>query len=76
VALGCALVSQSIIRSVGEDVAVVVIGGTTGIGHSLSLGLADAGADVVATSRRLEEVEKTAAEIEAKGRRTLRLVAM
>ncbi len=53
----------------------VVIGGTTGIGHALSLGLADAGADVVATSRRLEEVEKTAAEIEARGQRTLRLVS-
>ena len=53
----------------------VVIGGTTGIGHSLSLGLADAGADVIASSRRSEEVEKTAAEIEAKGRRTLRLTS-
>ncbi len=53
----------------------VVIGGTTGIGHALSLGMADAGADVVASSRRAEEVEKTAAELEAKGRRTLRLPA-
>jgi len=53
----------------------VVIGGTTGIGHALSLGLADAGADVVASSRRGEEVEKIAAEIEAKGRRTLRLTS-
>jgi len=53
----------------------VVIGGTTGIGHALSLGLAGAGADVVATSRRLEEVEKTAAEIEGVGRRTMRLVS-
>jgi NAD(P)-dependent dehydrogenase (short-subunit alcohol dehydrogenase family) len=51
----------------------VVIGGTTGIGHALSLGLADAGADVIASSRREEEVEKTAAEIEAKGRKTLRV---
>src|ERR1700760_2216802 len=50
----------------------VVVGGTTGIGHALSLGLADAGADVVASSRRPEQVEKTAAEIEAKGRKTLR----
>ena len=53
----------------------VVIGGTTGIGHSLSLGLADAGADVIASSRRAEEVEKTAEEIEQKGRRTLRLTS-
>jgi NAD(P)-dependent dehydrogenase (short-subunit alcohol dehydrogenase family) len=50
----------------------VVIGGTTGIGHALSLGLADAGADVVASARRTEQVEQTAAEIEAKGRKTLR----
>ena len=50
----------------------VVVGGTTGIGHALSLGLADAGADVVASSRRPEQVEKTAVQIEAKGRKTLR----
>jgi NAD(P)-dependent dehydrogenase (short-subunit alcohol dehydrogenase family) len=50
----------------------VVIGGTTGIGHALSLGLADAGAHVVASSRRQEQVESTAKEIEARGRRTLR----
>ena len=51
----------------------VVIGGTTGIGHSLSLGLADAGADVIASSRRTEEVDRTADEVEGKGRRTLRI---
>jgi NAD(P)-dependent dehydrogenase (short-subunit alcohol dehydrogenase family) len=50
----------------------VVIGGTTGIGHALSLGLADAGADVVASSRRAEQVKQTASQIEAKGRKTLR----
>src|SRR6202789_3905034 len=50
----------------------VVVGGTTGIGHALSLGLADAGADVVASSRRPEQVDQTAAQIEAKGRKTLR----
>jgi NAD(P)-dependent dehydrogenase (short-subunit alcohol dehydrogenase family) len=50
----------------------VVIGGTTGIGHALSLGLAEAGADVVASSRRAEQVASTAAEIEARGRKTLR----
>ncbi len=53
----------------------VVIGGTTGIGHALSLGLADAGADVIASSRRLDEVNKTADEIEAKGRQSLRLTS-
>jgi NAD(P)-dependent dehydrogenase (short-subunit alcohol dehydrogenase family) len=55
----------------GGRVAVVT-GGTTGLGHAIAIGLADAGADVVPTSRRLEQVEKTAAEIEALGRRSLR----
>ena len=34
----------------------VVIGGTSGIGHALALGLAEAGADVVPTSRRSDLV--------------------
>jgi NAD(P)-dependent dehydrogenase (short-subunit alcohol dehydrogenase family) len=53
----------------------VVTGGTTGLGHAIALGLAEAGADVVASSRRLEQVEKIAAEIEAVGQRTLRLLS-
>jgi NAD(P)-dependent dehydrogenase (short-subunit alcohol dehydrogenase family) len=53
----------------------VVIGGTSGIGRAIALGMADAGANVVSSSRRAEEVEKTAAEIEAKGRETLRLTS-
>jgi NAD(P)-dependent dehydrogenase (short-subunit alcohol dehydrogenase family) len=51
----------------------VVIGGTSGIGRTLSLGLADAGADVIASGRRLELVDETAAEIERHGRQALRL---
>jgi NAD(P)-dependent dehydrogenase (short-subunit alcohol dehydrogenase family) len=51
---------------------VVVIGGTSGIGRALALGLADAGADVVASSRRTKEVDETATAIEAKSRKTLR----
>ena len=47
----------------------VVVGGTSGIGRALALGLADAGADVVATGRRAALVEEVAAEIEARGRR-------
>jgi NAD(P)-dependent dehydrogenase (short-subunit alcohol dehydrogenase family) len=39
------------------------------------LGLAGAGADVVASSRRLEQVEKTAQEIEGLGRRTMRVTS-
>jgi NAD(P)-dependent dehydrogenase (short-subunit alcohol dehydrogenase family) len=51
----------------------VVIGGTSGIGRTLSLGLADAGSDVIASGRRLELVDETAAEIERHGRQALRL---
>jgi len=50
----------------------VVVGGTTGIGRALALGLADAGADVVATGRRAAAVDEAAAAIESRGRRTLR----
>lgn len=53
----------------------VVVGGTSGIGRALALGLADAGADVVASSRRAEVVDKVAKEIEGKGRRTLRAIS-
>ena len=49
----------------------VVVGGTSGIGRAIALGLADAGADVVATGRRREWVERAAAEIGARGRRSL-----
>ncbi len=50
----------------------VVIGGTSGIGRAIAHGLAEAGADVVCTSRRPDQVEAAAAEIEALGRRTIR----
>jgi len=53
----------------------VVTGGTTGLGHAIALGLTEAGADVVATSRRAEQVEKAAAEIEALGHRSLRVTS-
>jgi len=53
----------------------VVIGGTSGIGRALSLGLADAGADVVPCARTRDAVDATAEEVEARGRRSLRLTA-
>jgi len=58
-----------------EGRVAVVTGGTSGIGRALSLGLADAGADVIASARRKEQVDKTASEIEARGRKTLRLAS-
>jgi NAD(P)-dependent dehydrogenase (short-subunit alcohol dehydrogenase family) len=59
-------------RDLNGRVAVVV-GGTSGIGRALSLGLAEAGADVVSSGRRVELVGAVASEIEARGRRTLRV---
>jgi len=53
----------------------VVIGGTSGIGRAIAHGLAEAGADVVATSRRADQVEAAAKEIEDRGRRSLRLTS-
>ena len=51
----------------------VVIGGTSGIGRIMARALAEAGADVVPTSRRDEMVDETAREIETIGRRSLRV---
>lgn len=53
----------------------VVIGGTSGIGRAIAHGMAEAGADVVPTSRRMDQVEAAATEIEARGRRTLRITS-
>jgi NAD(P)-dependent dehydrogenase (short-subunit alcohol dehydrogenase family) len=44
----------------GLDLAgkvAVVIGGSSGIGHALAIGLAEAGADVVPSARRLDLVK-------------------
>src|SRR5690348_9583438 len=49
----------------------VVIGGTSGIGRALALGLAQAGADVIPSARRGPEVASAASEIERLGRRSL-----
>jgi len=53
----------------------IVVGGTSGIGRSLALGLADAGANVVSVGRREALVNEMAGEIEQRGRQTLRMVA-
>lgn len=58
-----------------EGKTAVVTGGTSGIGLTLSLGLADAGADVIATARRQQQVDEAADAIEAHGRQTLRLTS-
>ena len=49
----------------------VVIGGTSGIGLTLALGLAEAGANVAATGRRADLVKAGAEKIRALGRKSL-----
>ena len=56
-----------------EGKVAVVVGGSSGIGKTIALGLAQAGADVVASARRIELVKALADEIEALGRRSLRV---
>ena len=51
----------------------VVVGGTSGIGLALARGLADAGADVAPLSRRQEQVDAAAGEVEQRGRRAARI---
>jgi len=51
----------------------VVIGGTSGLGLAIARGLAQAGARVVPTGRREEQVRAAAAEVVALGRRSLTL---
>jgi NAD(P)-dependent dehydrogenase (short-subunit alcohol dehydrogenase family) len=50
----------------------VVMGGTSGIGRAIALGLAETGADVVSTGRRAALVNEIGDEIEKLGRKTLR----
>lgn len=57
-----------------ERKVAVVIGGTSGIGRALSIGVARAGASVVASARRKEQVEETAEELDSiSGDRALRI---
>jgi NAD(P)-dependent dehydrogenase (short-subunit alcohol dehydrogenase family) len=53
----------------------VVLGGTSGIGYAIALALAEAGADVVASSRRQDAVQETARAVEKLGAKTLRMTS-
>ena len=53
------------------DKVVLITGGSRGLGREMALAFADQGADVIVASRKLDNCEKVAAEIEAKGRRAL-----
>lgn len=50
----------------------VVIGGTSGLGRAIAIGLAQAGADVVPSGRREQMVDQVCSEIEAAGKKSLR----
>jgi NAD(P)-dependent dehydrogenase (short-subunit alcohol dehydrogenase family) len=49
----------------------LVTGGSRGLGRAMALAFAEAGADVVVASRKLDSCQEVAAQIEAKGRRAL-----
>jgi NAD(P)-dependent dehydrogenase (short-subunit alcohol dehydrogenase family) len=53
----------------------VVVGGTSGIGKAIALGLASAGANVIASSRSKERVETVAIDVERLGSKTLRILS-
>ncbi len=50
----------------------VVIGGTSGLGRAIAFGLAGAGASVVPTGRRVNQIEEVCAAIESGGARSFR----
>jgi NAD(P)-dependent dehydrogenase (short-subunit alcohol dehydrogenase family) len=61
-------------RSTGFDLTgkvAIVTGGSRGIGKAIALGYAEAGADVIATSRNPKNVQETTEEILRLGRKSL-----
>jgi NAD(P)-dependent dehydrogenase (short-subunit alcohol dehydrogenase family) len=58
-----------------EGKRALVFGGTSGLGKSIAMGFAEAGADVVPVGRRAEEVRRTAEEIRKLGKNALELKA-
>jgi NAD(P)-dependent dehydrogenase (short-subunit alcohol dehydrogenase family) len=57
-----------------EGKRALVTGSARGIGRSIALALAEAGADVAVTSRNGDDAEPVAREIRAKGRRSVALL--
>jgi NAD(P)-dependent dehydrogenase (short-subunit alcohol dehydrogenase family) len=65
-------VAQNLMDLTGR--VAVVMGGTSGLGRKLAVGLARAGANVVPTGRRQQMVEDACSEVEQAGGKTLRAV--
>ena len=49
----------------------VITGASKGLGRAMALGFAEAGADIVVSSRKIEPCEAVAAEVRDRGRRAL-----
>ncbi len=54
-----------------ENKVVMVTGGSRGIGESIALAFADAGADIILASRKLEDLEKVAEKVRGMGRKAI-----
>jgi len=54
-----------------ENKVTLVTGSSRGIGRAAALAFAQAGSDIILTSRKVEDLEKVAAEIRGVGRRAL-----
>jgi NAD(P)-dependent dehydrogenase (short-subunit alcohol dehydrogenase family) len=58
-----------------ENKVTLITGGSRGIGRAAAIGFAQAGSDIILTSRKVEDLEKVAEEIRAEGRRALVIAA-
>ena len=62
---------MSIVNHSLEGKVALIAGASRGIGRACALAFAEAGADVVVSSRKLPDLEKVAEEIESRGRKGL-----
>ena len=62
--MNCSFLSQ-------QGKVALITGGSRGIGKSIALAFADAGADIAIAARKAEDLEKTAGEIKSMGRRVI-----
>lgn len=60
---------QHIIDMTGK--VVLITGGSRGLGRAMALGFAEAGADIIVASRRMEACEAVAQEVEKLGRKAM-----